>query len=180
MDIDTNKYDISAMPKDIHNHVYLPTSADFSNIISDVLSLNFFLEKCLTLSSEFPISCIDKEDIVFFSDASNPDVREFCFFILNPQTPSGKQPKYPLKLHFYCRGKNDESYIKSGDSLIHKAKDCIFGSIEFTNKLDFGKIHIVVWNNGKSYTVDIRSKKDNLYISKIHDHFNNKTLYVNK
>lgn len=176
----TNKYDISSMQKDIHNQVYLPNHSDFSDIINDVLSLNSFLKQSSSLSSLFPSLQLNEKDIVFFSENCNPDVREFCFFTLNPNTPSGKKPKYPLKLHFYCKGKNNDSFFKHENTLIYRAKDCAFGTIEYTEDMSFGKILITVRDSGKGYTVNILNKKNLLTITKITCSTDNTVLYNNK
>ena len=172
-----NKYDISTMKKDIHNQVYLPTYSMYVYIINDILSLNPFLEQASYLSPLLPHLQLCKKDIVFYSENCNPDVREFCFFTLNPNTPSGKKPKYPLKLHFYCKGKNEASYIKYENALVLKAKDCVFGNLEYMEDMSFGKIHIVIWDLGKGYFIDILNKKGLLTISKIVCSSDDKILY---
>lgn len=171
------KYDISIMKKDIHDQVYLPTNSMFSDIINDVLNLNPLLEQASGLSPLLPHLQLGEKDIVFYSENSNPDVREFCFFTLNPNTPSGKKPKYPFKLHFYCKGKNDASFIKCENALNLKAKDCVLGKLEYMEDMSFGKIHVVIWDSGKCYTVDILNKKGVLVITKIMCSSDNKVLY---
>jgi hypothetical protein len=146
---DNLRYDVSKM-KSIRGF-YLPNVSDKDNITKDVLQINDYLLQAMKLVKTFPNLQINANDIEFRFDKVLPDESpEFCTFIYTPNTPTGKAPKYPLKLGFYCKRTSN-----------------IQGEIEYLQNGEIGKSRIIIWHKGILYLVHILDKKGIKAITKI-------------
>jgi len=165
IDTKTLKYDISKMRKD--RTVYLPNNEDRENILSDVISLNTYIEEANThIGNKIGIN-IKSEDIVFYFGKQLQDVRNFCFFTYSPNTPAGKASKYPITLHFYCKRQTEEKYKKIGNGLQVIPADGIDGNIDYLSNGDLGKARIIVNYQGKAFIIHLIDKKGSKVLTKI-------------
>ena len=119
------------------------------------MQLNFYLQQCKMLVDSFPSIQIQEENIIFrFDKVSKDEPIEFCCFTYTPHTPTGKKPKYPLKLNFYCKSTGLRA-------------DEIHGEIEYLLNGTSGKARIIIWYKGVIYIVYILDKKGEKVITKI-------------
>lgn len=165
IDTKTLKYDISKMRKD--RTVYLPSSDDQENIKNDVLLLNTYIEEANKLIGNKIGINIDVNDVVFYFGKELQDVRDFCFFIYSPNTPTGKASKYPITLNFYCKRKSEEKYEKVGNGLQFVPSDGISGNIDYLASGEIGKARIIINYQGKGFIIHLIDKKGVKVLSKI-------------
>lgn len=147
---------------------YLPNPENKNDIIKDVFSLNQYINDALELIVSFPDIYIEPEDIVFrFDTVRSDEPTNFCTFVYNPSTPTGRISKYPLKLGFYCARKSEEKNKRIGNSIQLFPADGIHGEIEYLSTGEIGKARIIISYCGKMYIIHILDKKGEKKITKI-------------
>lgn len=130
----------------------------------DILSLNCFLSEGHMNDSEIPVFMTHEKDIRFEpSDLSGID--DYTRLCILPPTPTGKMPKYPLKMTFHLLSQ-DEHW----KALTTGGKE-IFGRIWYLSNGNIGKAEVVCWEYTKKrnrcFVFQIRRNKDGLYLMKI-------------
>lgn len=160
------KYDVKKMKQ--FRGCYLPLPEYVESIKEDVLVLNEFLSKARELTSVFPQVQINSEDLVFrFDKIAADEPMEFCSFMYNPTTPTGKASKYPLQLGFWCKRTSASRTERIGNGYSVVTGNGIQGEIDFLQNSELGKARIIISHNGCIYIVSIIDKKGIKVITKI-------------
>ena len=169
IEVQTNnveKYDVKKMKQ--FRGCYLPIPEYVEIIKEDVLGLNEFLSKARELTSVFPQVQINSEDLVFrFDKIAADEPMEFCSFMYNPTTPTGKASKYPLQLGFWCKRTSASRTERIGNGYSVVAGNGIQGEIDFLQNSELGKARIIISHNGCIYIVSIIDKKGTKELTKI-------------
>ena len=140
------KFDLLKMHHD--RGAYQPCEEQKGEIVLDILRINTFLKKANTLVDSVPNITVKKDSILFYSVVNSLNSREYCCFFVNKRTPTGKLPKYPLRLMFHSKKK-------------------IFGEIEYLQTMEIGKIWIVAWVQKTCYKFNVIMKNGELTLAKI-------------
>lgn len=135
----------------------------------DILGMNRFLSEGHVNDSEIPVFSIHEKEIRFEpSDLSGID--DYTRLDILPLTPTGKQPKYPLRMSFCLLSQEEQWKISQT-----KGKE-VFGRIYYLQSGDIGKAEIICWiHNGKKsscFIFQIRRGKDGLFLSKVEKRLN--------
>lgn len=129
----------------------------------DLMSLNPLLAQGNSEDSSIPLFQIDRVGICFQTE--RPWEGSYSTLAIAPPTPTGKQPKYPLLLHFYLQDQMEHWRIME-----HGGKE-IFGHVSYLKDGTIGKADVVCWNfknrHGDCYYFHIRKKENELYLSKV-------------
>lgn len=132
----------------------------------DILSLNAFLSQGYTDDTDIPMFEIEENGIRFSPSELGRD--DYTRLVILPLTPTGKKPKYPLKMSF-CLLSSDRQF----EITMNGGKE-IFGHIFYQQDGEIGKAEVICWRHrGKksSYFVfHIRRGKEGLYLSKTEKH----------
>ena len=132
----------------------------------DILSLNAFLGQGYTDDTDISIFEIEENGIRFSPSELGRD--DYTRLVILPLTPTGKKPKYPLKMSF-CLLSSDRQF----EMTMNGGKE-IFGHIYYQQDGEIGKAEVICWNHrGKesSYFVfHIRRGKEDLCLSKTEKH----------
>lgn len=132
----------------------------------DILSLNAFLSQGYTDDTDIPMFEIEENGIRFSPSELGRD--DYTRLVILPLTPTGKKPKYPLKMSF-CLLSSDRQF----EIAMNGGKE-IFGHIFYQQDGEIGKAEVICWRHrGKksSYFVfHIRRGKEGLYLSKTEKH----------
>ncbi len=129
----------------------------------DLMSLNPLLAQGNSEDSSIPLFQIDRVGICFQTE--RPWEGSYSTLAIAPPTPTGKQPKYPLLLHFYLQDQMEHWRIME-----HGGKE-LFGHVSYLKDGTIGKADVVCWNfknrHGDCYYFHIRKKENELYLSKV-------------
>lgn len=129
----------------------------------DLISLNPFLAQGNFEAADIPLFHIDRVRICFQTE--RPREGSYSALEITPPTPTGKQPKYPLFLHFYLQDQREHWKIME-----HGGQE-IFGHVGYLKDGTIGKADVVCWSfknrQGDCYYFHIRKKENELYLSKV-------------
>ena len=129
----------------------------------DLMSLNPLLAQGNSEDSSVPLFQIDRVEICFQTE--RPWEGSYSTLTIEAPTPTGKQPKYPLFLHFYLQDQMEHWKIME-----HGGQE-IFGHVGYLKDGTIGKADVVCWNfknrHGECYYFHIRKKGNELYLSKV-------------
>ena len=111
---------------------------------------------------------INSEDLVFrFDKIAADEPMEFCSFMYNHTTPTGKASKYPFQLGFWCKRTSASTTERIGNGYSVVAGNGIQGEIDFLQNSELGKARIIISHNGCIYIVSIIDKKGTKELTKI-------------
>lgn len=134
----------------------------------NILKLNAFLSQGYKKETDVPEFHIEADSIRFEPSERGGD--DYTRLFMMPPTPTGKKPKYPLKMSFCLMSHDEQWKVSSG-----KGKE-IFGHIYYLQDGNVGKAEVICWKHqGKksSYFVfHIRRSSNELLLSKIEKHIN--------
>ena len=132
----------------------------------DILSLNRFLDQGYMDDTDVPMFEIEEKNIRFVPSEVGRD--DYTRLFILPLTPTGKNPKYPLKMSFSLLSSDEQFKISMSGG-----KE-IFGHVYYQQNGDVGKADIICWNHkGKRsayFEFHIRRGKDGLCLSKLEKH----------
>lgn len=118
-------YDLSKLKK--KDDIYLLNGSNIEKAIADVLYLNLYLQEAPQKHPCFPYRQIKASDLCFKYNIVN-GFSQFCFLTFTHLTKTGRQPKYPIVLHFHISPK-------------------LFGQIYYGQTAEIDKACIIAWNN---------------------------------
>lgn len=119
--------------------------------IKDIMSLNRFIKEGIALNVGISNTFFEERNIVF--DKSKND---YSFISISKLTPSGKIPRYPLKLYFNTlKNRNDLS------------ANWLFGTIEYLIDGNIGKAIMHLWVNGKRRSISLAIMNKVLLINSV-------------
>lgn len=129
----------------------------------DLLEFNPFLAEGKNIFPQMPLFQINRTNVCFQSE--KPWEGSYTTLSLTPLTRTGKQPKYPLFLHFFLQSQDEHWKIMENDG------QEIFGHVGYLKDGTIGKADIVCWNfinrHDECYYFHIRRKGTELYLSKV-------------
>lgn len=130
----------------------------------DILSMNHFLSEGHMNDPDIPMFSIHENDIRFEpSDLSGID--DYTRLCILPPTPTGKMPKYPLKMTFHLLSQDEHCKVSTTGG-----KE-VFGRIWYLSNGNIGKAEVVCWEYTKKchrcFVFQIRSNRDGLYLMKV-------------
>lgn len=129
----------------------------------DILSLNDFLSQGYMEDTDVPMFEIEGKSIRF--EPSELGMDDYTRLVILPLTPTGKNPKYPLRMSFCLLSQNENWKIRQNGG-----KE-IFGHIYYLQSGDIGKADIICWKHkGKDsayFEFHVRQGKDGLCLSKV-------------
>lgn len=129
----------------------------------DILSLNAFLSQGYMEDTDIPTFEIEEKSVRFSPSELGRD--DYTRLIILPLTPTGKKPKYPLKMSF-CLLSSDKQFEIS----MNGGKE-IFGHVYYQQNGEVGKAEVICWNHkGKKsscFVFHIRRGKESLCLSKV-------------
>lgn len=132
--------------------IHITTLENQEKLITDVLSLNQYLEESKSILSQIPKELtIKKEDISFKKD-------NLSFLECNPYTPTGKISKYPLVAHFKNVRQNNyaEEFLRA-----------FWGEIYYMQDGSIGKASIICWYKNTGYFYNLKCVGKTLVLDKI-------------
>lgn len=134
----------------------------------DILKLNSFLAQGYKEEMDVPEFYIDENSVRF--EPSGREYDDYTRLFMMPPTPTGKKPKYPLKMTFCLMSHDEQWKVISG-----KGKE-IFGHVYYLQDGNIGKAEVICWKHqGKKsscFVFHIRRRTDGLFLSKIEKHIN--------
>lgn len=134
----------------------------------DIIGLNDFLSQGHVDDTEVPMFEIEEESIRFMPSELGRD--DYTRLVILPLTPTGKNPKYPLRMSF-CLLSSDKQFETSRNG----GKE-IFGHVYYQQNGEIGKSDVICWNhkgkNSSYFVFHIRREKEGLYLSKVEKHLN--------
>lgn len=143
--------------------------------ISDVLTVNNFLEVASTFDSTLKPLLIEPKDIVFepfmdeyrYSDMNDTWAKEEHRYTKVQEkvfTSLGKLTKFPFVMHFQTRRKH--KLRKIGNNKFDVANE-VFGEIHYLKNGQVGRIEIVHWNSGVLHSLYVVQSGNQLVLDRL-------------
>lgn len=157
--LDFDQLEYIPHPNGVTKYFLIPQDKQ-ENIWEDIGHLNHLLHRT---SAQAP--CIDTENLYIDSinfDASVKiiDGGQHTFAFKTPNTKSGKNPKYPVMVHFgeHLNGKHSWEVNQN-----------TFGEIYYLKSGGIGKARAIFWRDYHCYVAEFRStKSEELYLWRVH------------
>lgn len=143
----STKFDLSSIVE-FQSGYYILSQNDIELAKSDILTLNGLLYAAHKNCPSFPLRKISVENLHFEKRILNGR-NAFCFISFEPNTPSGKEAKYPIVLYL-------------------DVTQNFFGNIYYLQNGLIGKATITAWKNNECFQLTLHTVNGKLNINNIY------------